>query len=44
LVDEIQVSESTYALLKDDYTFETRYDVQVKGKGLVNTYLLKNKR
>lgn len=44
LVDEIQVSESTYALLKKDYNFETRRDVQVKGKGLVNTYLLKNKR
>lgn len=44
LVDEIQVSESTYALLRDDYSFETRRDVQVKGKGLVNTYLLKNKR
>lgn len=44
LVDEIQVSESTYALLKNDYNFETRRDVQVKGKGLVNTYLLKNKR
>lgn len=42
LVDEIQVSESTYALLKENYTFETRHDVQVKGKGLVNTYLLKN--
>lgn len=44
LVDEIQVSESTYALLKDDYIFEPRRDVLVKGKGLVNTYLLKNKR
>lgn len=42
LVDEIQVSESTYQLLKDDYLFEFREGVHIKGKGLVNTYLLKS--
>lgn len=41
LVDEIQVSESTYQILKDDYVFKRRQDVQIKGKGLVDTYLLK---
>ncbi|OYY48446.1 MAG: adenylate/guanylate cyclase domain-containing protein [Methylophilaceae bacterium 17-43-7] len=41
--DEIQVSESTYQMLKDHYRFECRKDVQIKGKGLVNTYLLKEK-
>jgi adenylate cyclase len=43
LVDEIQVSESTYQLLKTHYAFEMRQDVQIKGKGLVDTYLLKEK-
>jgi guanylate cyclase len=43
IVNEIQVSESTYQLLKHDYAFERRSDVQIKGKGLVDTYLLKEK-
>jgi adenylate cyclase len=41
--DEIQVSFSTYQLLKDEYEFELREAVQIKGKGSVNTYILKNK-
>ncbi len=41
LVDAIQVSESTYHLLKDKHTLELRGLVQVKGIGEVNTYLLK---
>lgn len=43
LVDEIQVSQSTYEVLKDAYRFEVRKDVQVKGKGIVDTYLVRGK-
>ncbi|MGV3581741.1 MAG: adenylate/guanylate cyclase domain-containing protein [Methylophilus sp.] len=43
LVDEIQVSQSTYEILKDAYRFEVRKDVQVKGKGVVDTYLVRDK-
>lgn len=43
LIDEIQVSESTYLLLKEQYAFVMREGVEVKGKGLENTYLLKQK-
>jgi len=42
LVDEIQVSQSTYEILKDAYRFEARKDVQVKGKGIVGTYLVRD--
>lgn len=41
-VNEIQVSESTHDLLKSDFIFEMREGVAIKGKGLVNTYLLKS--
>ncbi len=43
LVDEIQVTESTYQALKHEYVFELREAVPIKGKGNVNTYLLKSK-
>ena len=36
----IQVSRSTYELLHDKMKFEERVDVEVKGVGVVNTYLL----
>ncbi len=39
--NEIQVSEATYLLLKDQYRFEPRGLMNIKGKGEVNTYLLK---
>lgn len=38
----IQVSEETYSLIKDDYKFEARGLVKIKGKGEVNTYQLKS--
>ena len=38
---EIQVSEDTYKLLKDKFTFEDRGAVEIKGKGRMYTYLLK---
>ena len=42
LPDTIQVSEFTYNLLKNKCRLESRGLVQVKGKGEVNTYLLKD--
>jgi adenylate cyclase len=41
LPGSIQVSEDTYNLIKDDYKFEARGLVKIKGKGEVNTYQLK---
>jgi class 3 adenylate cyclase len=36
----IQVAPSTYALLRDTYTFEERPPIEVKGLGPMTTYLL----
>ena len=44
LADAIQTTETTYALLKGQYEFEERGDVDVKGKGRVKTYLLIGRR
>lgn len=41
IAGEIQVSESTYRLLKDHFLFEDRGLIAVKGKGEVRAYLLK---
>jgi len=38
--DCIQVTASTYELLKDRYHFEQRGPIEVKGKGMMTTYLL----
>ena len=43
LPGEIQVSEQTYELLKDSFAFEERGEIDVKGKGLMKTYLLKTR-
>lgn len=40
----IQVSEPTYKRLKEQYLFEKRGVIQVKGKGEMTTYLLTGKR
>ena len=40
LPGRIQVSQTTYELLKEDYTFEAREAIQVKGKGEMLTYFL----
>lgn len=40
----IQVSESTYELLKDKYRFENRGTVNVKGKGEMTTYMYINRK
>lgn len=44
LPGRIQVTEDTYKLLKNYYRFEERGRIQVKGKGEMNCYLLKNKK
>jgi adenylate cyclase len=36
----IQVTPATYQILQDKYVFESRGSIEVKGKGLMNTYLL----
>jgi|GEM_PF-3445966 len=41
IAGEIQVTASTYALLKDKYIFEERGTISVKGKGEMITYWLK---
>jgi guanylate cyclase len=41
LTNSIQLSEASYALVKDQFHFEARKQVQVKGKGKVNTYMLR---
>lgn len=38
--ESIQVTEDTYQLLKDDYLFEARGGIEIKGKGTMNTYFL----
>ncbi|MCX7627589.1 MAG: adenylate/guanylate cyclase domain-containing protein [Methylophilaceae bacterium] len=40
LSNVIQVTESTYHLIKDKFRFEKREPINVKGKGRVQTYLL----
>jgi class 3 adenylate cyclase len=40
LPGRIQVSESTYERLRDQYTFEDRGLIEVKGKGPMHAYLL----
>ncbi|MGB7057082.1 MAG: adenylate/guanylate cyclase domain-containing protein [Geitlerinemataceae cyanobacterium] len=37
---KIQVTEATYQILKDRFLFETRGEIEVKGKGLMTTYWL----
>lgn len=39
----IQVTESTYELLKQQYIFEPRGEVVIKGKGKMHTYWLRGK-
>lgn len=40
--DEIQVSDSTYQLLTADFNLELRGTIEVKGRGEMKTYLLKD--
>ena len=40
----IQVPQSVYERLKDDYVLEERGDVDVKGKGVMHTWYLVGRR
>lgn len=44
VVDRIQVSASTYRYVKDQYQFEDRGRINVKGRGMMHTYLFKNRK
>lgn len=39
ITGKIQVSESTYRLLKGSYSFEERGEIEIKGKGKMNCYI-----
>ena len=39
--DMIQVTRPVYETLKDQFTFEARGEIEVKGKGNVEAWLLK---
>ncbi len=43
IANEIQVTEGTYQMLKNQYLFEERGIISVKGKGEMTTYFLKGK-
>jgi class 3 adenylate cyclase len=40
IAGQIQVSDVTYKLLREQYLFKERGVIQVKGKGEMTTYLL----
>lgn len=40
---EIQVTEATWAQVKNEYRFEKRENIMVKGKGAMTTYLLQGR-
>ena len=44
LADMIQTTDTTFALLNEEYDFEARSDVDIKGKGRVTTYLLRGRK
>jgi class 3 adenylate cyclase len=44
IAGQIQVSESTHALLHTEYVFEPRGSIPIKGKGEMNVFLLKRPR
>jgi len=44
LPDCIQVSNNTYQLIKDDFLFENRGEIYMKGKGMMTCYFLKGRK
>jgi class 3 adenylate cyclase len=44
IANEIQVTEKTYKILRNQYLLEQRGMITIKGKGEMMTYLLKSKR
>ncbi|MBL8003726.1 MAG: hypothetical protein JNL36_01400 [Candidatus Kapabacteria bacterium] len=43
-IHKIQVSEASYELLKNDFHFEERIPIEMKGKGFMKTYFLLGKK
>ena len=43
IAGQIQVTQATYKALKEGYTFDYRGEIAVKGKGLMETYLLRER-
>ena len=43
VVSQVHVSEATYERLKGRFVFDARGEIEIKGKGLMPTYLLKSK-
>ncbi len=41
---KVHVSEEVFALLKDTFAFEKRGEIDIKGKGVMQTYFLANRR
>ena len=41
--DKIHISESTYSQLKDNYSFTKRDEIEIPGKGAMQTYFLKER-
>lgn len=44
VADSIQITSTTYKLLKDKYLFEEKSNTPIKGKGYITTYLLKGRK
>jgi len=44
IVGDIQITDSTYQQLRDNYVIEKRGVIEVKGKGDMTTYLLKQRK
>jgi adenylate cyclase len=44
IIGDIQMTDSTYQRLKGEYLLQKRGMIQVKGKGEMNTYLLKGRK
>jgi class 3 adenylate cyclase len=40
----IQVTEATYSLVKEEYHFESRGKLQIKGKGAMSTYFVSGEK
>lgn len=44
LPDHIQISDATYQRIKENFIFDKRDPIEVKGQGLMQTYFLKEKK
>ena len=44
VASQVQVSERTYELLRDQYVFEDRGEIKIKGKQFMKAFLLKGRR